>query len=396
MQNRMIRKCRMWALVVLLALSVQGCGSAGSDEGGKAAEAEKVVESGKAAEGANPGGTGGSEATESAGDESVSSEIFTIGSENSRLKVGLVTDNGGIEDHSYNQSAWNGMLNLNESIGARVSHIKGEGAATFPGDIDRLIEDGCDFCWAAGYEFTDGILEVSKKYPDSHFGILDYAYDEVPGNVTCVTFRAEEPSFLTGYIAASVTKTGKIGFIGGMRDIAIDAFQYGYEAGAAYADHEKGSSTEVIVEYADSYTDSAKGKKIATSMYDAGCDVVFHAAGAVGIGVIEAAGEADRFVIGVDCDQSYLDPEHVLTSAMKKVEVAVENVSVQYNMGDNVGGKVLDYGLTEHAVGIPEEHGNYSDEIYEEAMRLTDDISFGSLTVPKNEAEFQDFLKTLE
>ena len=319
-------------------------------------------------------------------------EIITLGEDTAGTKTGMVTDTGGIEDHSFNQSAWEGLKFLNENIGARVSYIEATGTKEFESDLTRLAEDGNDVTWGIGYQFADAILSVAEKNPDKHFAIVDYAYEEVPENVTCAVFRGEEPSFVVGYIAAAMSETGKIGFVGGDEVDALKAFQYGYMAGAAYADREYGRTTEVESVYLGSFDNARLGKRTAKKMYNNGCDVIFHASGGSGVGVIEAAKELDKYVIGVDCDQSYLAPDNVLTSAVKKVDVAVSNISVQYGMGDNIGGRTLEYGLAEYAVGIPDEHPNIPAELFEAAKRVEKQIASHSILVPKTEEEYSAYI----
>ena len=215
---------------------------------------------------------------------------------------------------------------------------------------------------------------------------MDHEYEEIPPNVTCAVFRAEEPSFLVGYIAASMTKSGKVGFLGGMDVEPLEAFQYGYLAGVSYADQELGKKTEVVTDYLGTFTDPGIGKEKALQMYADGCDIIFHAAGGAGVGVIEAAEDTDNFVIGVDTDQAYLAPDNVLTSAIKNVKVVTANLPVQFSMGEKIGGIAIEYGLSEGALGIPASHPNIPDEIYDNAMKLKQKIIQKEITVPK-EAE---------
>ena len=324
-------------------------------------------------------------------EETSKTGTVTVGDDNASVKIGMVTDTAGINDHSFNQSAWDGLLFLNDNLNARVSYIPAAGTDEFVADLSRLADEGNDVCWGIGYQFADAILDAAEMYPDKHFAIVDYMFDEIPDNVTCAMFNAEEPSFLVGYIAGRCTQSGKVGFIGGMDVEALHAFQYGYMAGVEQADSETGDSTEVLCEYIGTFDDAAKGRQAAEAMYDEGCDVIFHAAGGAGVGVIEAAADMDKYVIGVDCDQSYLAPGNVLTSAVKKVDVIVSNISVQYGMGDNIGGRMIKYGLKEHAVGFPDEHPLVSDEIYDAAKALEQKIMFGGLEVPFDEASYDAF-----
>ena len=289
-------------------------------------------------------------------------------------RVAMVTDIGGVEDQGFNQSAWEGLEELRNSTGASVSFVETQKEEDFIRNFTELAENGYTLCWGVGYQCADALLSVAEKYPEVNFAIIDNAYEAAPDNVTSVVFRAQESSFVAGYIAARVSKTGKVGFVGGMESDIIDQFQYGYQAGVAYADHLYHKKTEVFVEYVGNFYDSVSGGRIADTMYGDGCDVIYAAAGGAGLGVIESAGRTGHYVIGVDKDQAYLDPEHVLTSGMKKVDAAILRVSQDYAQGRPIGGKTLSFGMAEGAVGIPEHHENYPDEIYDEAVGLCDEI----------------------
>jgi basic membrane protein A and related proteins len=210
-----------------------------------------------------------------------------------------------------------------------------------------------------------------------------------------VVFKAEQPSFLVGYIAGKMTETDKIGFVGGIEGDVIWGFDYGFQAGVKYAANELGKDIEVLSQYADSFGDAAKGKSIATNMYQQGMDIVFHAAGGVGDGVIEAAKEQDKWVIGVDRDQNYMAPDHVLTSAMKRVDVGVYNVTKELKEGNYEGGKTVVYGLADNgAVDIaPTSDKHVPADILEEVEGLKQMIIDGEIEVPYNAETYEAWLE---
>ena len=202
---------------------------------------------------------------------------------------------------------------------------------------------------------------------------------------------------MVGYIAAAVSKTEKVGFVGGIASPVIEQFESGYTAGVAYANKKLGKKVKVASQYAESFSDAAKGKSIANKMFTSdNCDVVYHAAGATGMGVIEAAREAGKFAIGVDRDQAYLAPKNVLTSSLKHVNVAVDEVSRRLIVGQEIGGQNLYFGLAENAVGIPEDPESYSDEIYEQALEVGELIRDGKIVPPASMEELKEYLKTLK
>lgn len=315
------------------------------------------------------------------------------------FKVAMITDVGGVEDQSFNQSAWEGLKKAEADYGAQVKYLESAQEANYVPNIDKLTDEHPDLIWGIGYMMADPLLNAAKQNPEQKYAIIDFAYDETPSNVTGVVFRAEEPSFLVGYLAAKTTKTDKIGFVGGIKGTVIDQFEFGYRAGAAYAAKELGKNIEVMVQYANSFADDAAGKAIATSMYTNGADIVFHAAGHVGVGVIEAAKETGKFVIGVDRDQSDLAPDNVITSSMKFVGDAMYIVSKELKDGQDIGGKTLSFGIKEGAAGIPDNDSTkklVDPQVYSDTIGLQQLIVDGTIAPPSNEEAFNAYVETLK
>lgn len=312
-------------------------------------------------------------------------------SSSSDFKVSMVTDTGGVNDQSFNQSAWEGLQEFEKKTGCKVNYLESTQESDYASNLDKQVDEGNKLVWGIGYAMADALIESAEMNPEINYAIIDNAYEETPDNVTGVVFTAQDPSFMVGYAAGLTTETDRVGFVGGMKSAVIDQFEFGYRAGVGYAAKELGKDIKVDVQYAESYSDSAKGKAIASKMYSDGCDIVFHAAGNTGVGVIEAATEADKFVIGVDRDQSDLAPKNVLTSALKLVNVAVELLSEQAMSGENIGGKTMTYGLKDDAVGIPTENPNMSKEVYDKTMEIKEKIANGEIVPPYDEDTFNAF-----
>ncbi len=306
-------------------------------------------------------------------------------------KVGMVISESGIDDGSFNQSAWEGLQWLEGSMDCDSSLIMEVKDGDEAVGMEHLVESGCDLCWGIGVNCADAVLTAAEKHPDVQFAIADTTFEDLPENVTAVVFRAQESSFLAGYIAGRVTESGYVGFVGGERNDVIDAFYYGFGAGVQTAAKERGIKISTCTIYVDSFDDPEEGYKMAKTLYDQNCDVVYHAAGASGLGVIRAAEEEGKYVIGVDKDQSYLAPDHVLCSALKYVNVSVKQVSEGILKDDIVSGQTIELGLAENAVGITEDHPLYSQEIYEKMLDLQVQIVAGELTPPSTEEEYNAF-----
>lgn len=310
------------------------------------------------------------------------------------LRVGMVTDVGGVNDQSFNQSAWEGLQKAKKELGIKASYQESKQDADYPGNLETLYDAQNDLIWGIGFKMADVILKAAKQNPKQKYAIIDYSYgSQTPANVVGVMFKAEEGAFLAGYIAAKMSKTNTIGFIGGMAVPIIHAFQYGYKAGAKYAN----KNTTILEQYSESFTDAAKGKAIANQMISKKADVVFHAAGAVGDGVIEATKEKNKMAVGVDRDQNYLAPKNVITSSMKRVDNAIFQVVSDLKKGVFKGGTTQNFGLKDGAVDIaPTTAKMIPAGLLSEVIELKKKIASGKIKIPADEKSYTAFAKTLK
>lgn len=306
------------------------------------------------------------------------------------LKIGMVADVGGINDESFNQSAWEGLQKAKKDFGVDVKVIESKQASEYITNMESLIDDGVDLVIGVGNTMKDDIKKEAENYPNQQFVLIDETYDEIPKNVTPILFKENEAAYLTGLIAGKMTKTNNVGFIGGMQNPVISRFEYGYMAGVKEAN--KGA--EVKTQYAGTFGDAAKGKSIANQMYGNNIDVILSAAGATGIGAIESAKEKGKFAIGVDRDQSDLAPDNVLTSALKMVNVGVYDTAKELVDGKLTGGANKVYGLKENGVGIPESTKKLvSQEILDYVNGVVEKIKSGEIKVPATKEEYNSTQK---
>lgn len=306
----------------------------------------------------------------------------------SGLRTGMITDVGGINDQSFNQSAWEGMVRAKKELGATVSYQESRQDADYASNLETMLDSGNDLIFGIGFKLGDVLLSTAKKNPRQKYALIDHTFEKLPANMVGVVFKGEEAAFLTGYIAGKMTKTGKVGFIGGMNVPVVQAFQFGFRAGVKYAD----PKVQVLEQYAESFTDAAKGKAIANRMYQQGADIIIEAAGGVGDGVIEAAKEQNKKVIATDRDQNYLAPKNVISSAMKRVDNAVFNIIKDLKMGRFRGGSTIVYGLKEGGVDIaPSSYRNVPADILKKVNSLKKDIISGKIRVPAGATEYGIF-----
>ena len=305
--------------------------------------------------------------------------------EEKQLKVAMVTDVGGVNDQSFNQSAWEGLQKSQKELGIKASYQESKQEADYVPNIETLVDEENDLVWGIGFKMGDPMKKAAENYPDQKFAIIDYGYENGPKNIVGVSFKEQEASYLVGLIAGKMTKSNKIGFIGGMDVPVIKKFEYGFKAGVKAVN----PNAQVIVQYANAFNDAAKGKAIGKQMYQNGADIVFHAAGDTGNGMIEAAKEENKFAIGVDRDQNNLAPKNVITSAMKRVDNALFDVSKKLKEGKFEGGTNVNYGLAEGGVDIaPTTKDNVPADVLTIVEAYKQKIIKGEIKVPSTKEEF--------
>lgn len=305
-----------------------------------------------------------------------------------KITVAMITDVAGVNDQSFNQSAWEGLQRAEKELGIEVKYLESKQDSDYATNIETLVDEDVDLILGVGMKLADAIKEGSELYPDQNFVLVDEEIDA--SNVKNILFKAEESAYLAGLIAGKTTKTNNVGFIGGMELPVIDTFKYGYMAGVKAANPD----AKVQAQYANSFTDQAKGKAIANQMYSNGADIVFTCGGDVGTGAIEAAKENNKFAIGVDRDQSDLAPQNVLTSAIKRVDAGVFETVKSYVNGTFEGGTTTTYGLEENAVGVPDTTKNLvSQDILDLVEETITKLKNKEITVPKNEEEYNAMFK---
>lgn len=328
------------------------------------------------------------------GDAKTPVETETNGNQDSDNSVIMVADVGGVNDQSYNQGAWEGLQEFQEETGVKSSFIETVQISDLSTNFDKAVDGEHSLIWGIGFNTADALESSAKMNPELSYAIVDHDFGEgIADNVTSAMFKVEEASFLVGYIAGLTTETDKVAYIGGMRNPVMDLFEYGFKAGVDHAAKELDKDIKVEVQITESFSDAAKGKAIAASLYNDGNDIIFVAAGATGSGVIEQAIEEDKWVIGVDRDQSYLAPNNILTSALKNVGVVTRDLSKRFIEGEELGGQVIKYGLDNGGVGIPENNPNIDAEVYEKALEIQELIINGEINPPYNEGTFKEFSK---
>ena len=330
----------------------------------------------------------------------------TTGTDNVNFKVGMMIDSGTIDDKSFNQGTWEGILAYTKDHkGVKGQHVQpnGETTADYLSAADNLMMAGNNVIIAPGFKFEEAITELQTANPEVSFVILDGEPATMAENTTAIYFAEHEAGFLAGVAAALQSQTGKVGFIGGMKIPAVERFGWGYLAGVAYANKNYATNVEVVdYQYQGTFYDVQGGQMMAGGMYDKGIDIIFSAAAAVGNGVInEAKARTEAgdkvYVIGVDVDQ-YDEglmndgSSVVLTSAIKRIDVAVYDTLKAYGEGNFPGGQIITMDAKTNGVGLPETNPNLTTDTQAKVDETLAEIQSGALVVPVTAEELDTFL----
>lgn len=326
-------------------------------------------------------GTAGNEAGENKGGEAGEKQ----------MTVAMVTDVGGIHDNSFNQAAWEGLTRAKDDLGIATNVAESKRAEDYTPNLTAFVKEGVDLTWGVGFLMENDIKKVAQNNPNAKLGIVDSNLGgEIPPNVVSVTFKEEEGSFLMGVLAGKMTKSKKVGFVGGIKFALIEKFEYGFKAGVKSVCPD----CTVVEAYAGAFDKPDQGRLLASQMYQQGADIIFHASGATGDGVFAEAKDrgANHWVIGVDRDQSSLAPKNTLSSMVKRVDNAVYDVAKELKEGNFAGGEQRVFGLAEDGVGYaPTTADNTPADVIKLMDEYKERIVKGEIKVPATKEEFDAF-----
>ena len=309
------------------------------------------------------------------------------------VQPAMVTDVGGLGDQSFNDSANTGLERAAEEFGVETEVLESSAPADYQNNLTQLADNGFTPVYAIGFLMTDALTEIAPQYPDTNFAIVDSVVEA--DNVASLTFREQEGSYLVGVLAGLMTQQDTeytnpddkvVGFLGGQESDLIAKFEAGYTAGVESVC----SDCEVLVQYAgstpDAFNDPARGKEISLQQIQQNADVIYHASGATGAGLFEAASEQDIFAVGVDSNQAELNPDApILTSMVKRVDNAVFQTTEAARNGEFPGGEVQEFGLEDEGVALAP-YGRFDDQVPQEVKDQIDEarqgIIDGEIEVP--------------
>ena len=298
------------------------------------------------------------------------------------FRVGLVLDRGGKDDKSFNASAYEGATQAKKKLGIYLKYVEPTDDNEFEPMLRAFAEKDFDLIIAIGFVQKEMVQKVAAKFPQKHFVIVDAQVDAP--NVRSLMFEEHEGGYIVGAIAAMTSKTGKIGYVGGMDVPLIRRFELGYEAGAKRINPKITVIPNYVGVTSEAWNNPPKGKELALAQYDAGADVIFAAAGASGFGVFDAAEERKKLAIGVDSNEDWVKPGYILTSALKRVDLAVFSAIQDAQNGKFTAG-LKRFGLADK--GVDYSVDQYNEKILPESVRqradaLKADIVAGKIVVP--------------
>ena len=303
------------------------------------------------------------------------------------IKVGMVTDVGGINDQSFNQFAWEGLKKLEEEDPSfKVQYLESKTDADYQTNINTFIDEEYDLIICVGYMLADATREAAEDNPEQYFAIVDDASIDLP-NVACLTFAQEQCSYLVGLIAGYMTQTKTVGYIQGMVSETMNLFGVGYCAGVLEACPE----AKILQYNANAFTDIVGGNTAAKDMITNGADVIYHAAGGTGLGMLNACEEEGIWGIGVDSDQAAVTGLNcVLSSALKETGTGAVDIAKSVKEGNFVGG-VHHYTVADGAIGYATTGDHIPADVLEKVEAAKAAIISGELVVPTSVDEVPAF-----
>ncbi len=303
------------------------------------------------------------------------------------IKIGMVTDTGGVNDQSFNQSTWEGLQALaKEDKTFEVKYLPSATDADYKTNIQTFVDDGTDLILCVGFKLAGATREAAEAYPDQKFAIIDDDSNADLDNVACLMFAQEQSSYLVGMVAGMMTKSNVVGYVQGVVAPNMNLFGIGFVSGVLAANPD----AKVLQYNANSFGDASLGQTAVNKFVTEGADVVYHAAGGVGAGVISACKDNGIYAIGVDSDQSVLAPDTVITSAMKRVDIAAQDISKAVKDGTFSGG-VKTYDIHNGGVDIAPTQDLLTDEVKAAVEKAKAGLLDGSIKVPTDRKDCPEF-----
>jgi basic membrane protein A and related proteins len=311
-------------------------------------------------------------------------------SEKDKPMMAIVSGSGGFGDQAYNDAGNTGLVRAGEDFDIVVKAVESRSVSDYETNFQIVAQLGAALVFGLGSDTADAAKVVAQKYPDTLFVLIDGNVDDV-SNILSINYREEQSAFLAGALAAKMTKTGKIGFVLGMRIPVLERFEVGYNAGAFYAN----SDVETLNVYTGKFNDPGLGKETAITLYGEGADIIAAAAGACNLGVFDAAAEKGPgfWAMGAAAGQSHLAPNDIMADQVKRLDNTIYYLVEEYLKNGSVEGGRSVLGLESGGVGLiyGENSANISQELFDYIDDITEKVISGEIVVPKDYAGLEKF-----
>lgn len=314
----------------------------------------------------------------------------TTGATQKNFKVGLITDIGGINDHSFNYLAYQGLQNAQKKLGIKGTLVQSSSASDYIPNLTKFAQQGYNLVIAVGFLMTDAVEQVSAKFPNTKFLIIDVAVTDRK-NVTGAVFKTEQSAYLAGAMAglmeqksgiANMNSQNVVGVVGGMQIPPVMEYIAGFQQGFKKTD----PNGTLLLKWTNSFSDQTLGYSVAKNEISSGADIVYQLCGGAGLGVINAAKDSGVYAIGADADQSYLAPSVILTSTLKGVDVATFDI-IQKTMNNQFQSGVQYFDLKDNGVGLSKPLPVVPSDIMTKVTSFQNQIENGQIKVSPNMAK---------
>jgi basic membrane protein A and related proteins len=313
---------------------------------------------------------------------------------NPDFKACMVSDSGGFDDKSFNQTSNKGLQDAKAALGIETAQIESQSDSEYADNIDALVQQDCNHITTVGFLLGDATEAAAKQNKDVDFSIVDFAYEKAPKNLKGLTFDTAQPSFLAGYLAAGMSETGTVGTFGGLPIPTVTIFMTGYYQGVQQYNEDNDANVQVVGwdpqteegSFTEDFEDKTKGQTIGENMIQQGADIIFPVAGPAGLGGLQAAQDNDAYGIWVDSDGCESAAEYcdvLLTSVVKGMDVAVQQ-SIQDSLEDSFSNEVYVGTLENEGVGLADYHELDSEipqELKDRIEELKEQIIAGEIKV---------------
>lgn len=326
-----------------------------------------------------------------------SDKVSNNGKKEPSVKVGILIDELGADDQAINKESIRGLKEFETDTWTPITIKVSESSNQYKSNISDMIKEGAKLIWGVGYSTADSLASASLEYPDVKFICMENVYgsDNMDKNLSSVIFKTEEAAYLMGYLAADLSKTNKLAYLGGARGVISEKTHYGFMAGVEDYKRDNNIEVDIFIDYVGSFSNSEKGYKLAKNLYNKGADILFQDAGLSGLGAIEASKEVDKSIMLAEKKQMELAGNMALAAIDKDYAHVINDLSSRYLSGIDLFGKNIELGFKDKALALSVDQkalAGFNPQAYRNMLKIKDKLIKGKVSVPFNEKTYKEFL----